>query len=413
MTNPADVFRLYCFQRDELRKSSSVQVHSEVSPFKSITGAPFTANTMLRLLEVDEITLKQLGNSDIVARTLTDAFAHKLRTRNIELRVSYKDFKGKNHDFLVKPPQFRGSEMDVEKLETEFGEIEFCFYHTPRPMQSPNILVQHKGVYSLPLTNFFKLKVIGKAVEDLFARGYFEGVIKLGFCELDAARACFRNDVHLKVFVQAVESFAETILRPIVTQLDQEGREERHKRIADGLLKKVRNYFERHPHHLPPTIKSFILKPKGSEEKGFAVPGSGNSDKTKKKEAATRPKLAKDAFKKQRQRNAEASASGNPSKKKEPRVMVLDEGLGLQMVYPDADEGFAWHSRTYTGLIQINTANNDFLDAERRGQTKLSEYMFLLLKKELTCSSLPPINAQIFGDAFEKSFMPLWRASLD
>lgn len=409
-------FHLFSFSREELKKNKGILVHSEeVSVRGSLPGAPFTAYTMLRLLDVDELTLQQLRNQDVISRTLTDAFGNKLRARKVELRVSYVDFKGKRSDFLVKPPQFRGMPMEPDKQDTEFGEVEFHFFHSPRPVSTPSILVQHQGVYSIPLVNFFKLKILGKEVEEIFTRGYFEGEIKLGFCEITPDRSRFAQNHQLKVFVQAVETFVANVLRPLVEQLDQEGREERHKRIADQLLKKVRHYFEKHPNALPATMKSFLVGSGGGIESANWTGGSSTTKptdpKVKKKSETPKPEpLPKDAFKKQR---AKSAATGGTQKKPTPRILVLDNGLGLNMVYPDAAEGFSWHSRTESGVIEINAANNEFLDAERRGQTKLSEYMFLLLQKELTCASLNPMDAQSFGRGFESSFMTFWRASFD
>ena len=415
--NPVDVYRLYSFERTQLKKSSAIELQSEeAKSYKSVPGAPFTAYTMVRLLDVDELTLKQLGNSDVISRTMTDAFGTKLKARKIELRFSYVDFKGKRREFLVKPQQFRGMQMDSEKYDTEFGEVEFHFFHSPRPVHQPSILVQHQGVHGIPLVNFFKMKILGREIEDLFARGYFEGEIKLGFCEMQPSKAAFVQNHQLSVFVQAIESFAADILRPLVEQLDEEGRAERHKRIADALLKRVRSYFQKHTSYLPPIMKSFIAKLEDSGSSDEATRLSGGfpkpEAKPKKKAEAPQPKpLEPNAFTKQRKKSA---ATGGAPKKREPRVVVLDDGLGLEMYYPDAnEEGMLWHSRTTDGVIQINAANSEFLEAERRGQTKLSDYMFLMLNKELACASLNPTDAKTFGTAFEKSFMNFWRASLD
>jgi hypothetical protein len=425
-----DPYRLYAFNRSELKKSDELQVHCEVLSIKSITGAPFQARTMVRLVDMDEMTLKQLGDHALIQRTLTEAFASKLKSHNVNLRVAYKDFKGKLHDFNVKPPQYRGTPMEPEKYDTEFGEVEFVFFHSPKPLVAPVLLVQHQGVFSIPLKTFFMYRVWGREVEEIFSRGYFEGEIRLGFCEMNPSRTGFEPGHQYKVFIQAVESFVADVLRPIVEQLDQEGRTERHRRIADSLLKRVGDYFRKHPSYLPPVLHSLVVKPGGKGITAPAVPlgGSGagatcvlkpivppklTPSAKAKAEGLSQP-LPGDTFKRQRAKSQAAKAAG-VKPKREPRILEIGDGLGLQIISPDAnEEGFSWHSRiSPNGLIQINAENDEFLTAERRGQTKLYDYMSLLLCKELSVASLNPIDARSFGNAFEKSFMNFWRAPLD
>jgi hypothetical protein len=408
-----DTYLKYSLDREELKKEKGIQVHCEPYPSKTITGAPFVARTMLRLQDVDEISLKQLGDQDTIRRTLTEAFSNKLKSRNVDLRVQYRDFKNKYHDFVVKPQQYRGAAMEPEKYDTEFGEVEFVFYHSPKPVEKPVLLVQHLGVFSMPLINFFKMRILKKEVEDLFSRGYFEGEIRLGFCQVNAARVAFVPGHELKVFVQAVDSFVTDILRPLVEQLDQDGRAEKHRQIAERLVEKVLGYFRKHPSFLPPTMKSFLPRTDGGEG---GVVGPGGFKKTApptRKKPEPKPPLPPDAFKKQREQSK--ATGGTAKKKREPQIRDLGEGLSLTFASPDANEdGFLWHSRlSEEGLIQINNSNTEFLEAEKRGQTKLSEYLSVLLQKELTCASLNPLDARTFGNAFEKNFMVFWRVSLD
>ena len=105
------------------------------------------------------------------------------------------------------------------------------------------------------------------------------------------------------------------------------------------------------------------------------------------------------------------------SKDKKPKenkpLVELRNGLAIQVINPENEEGFLWHSRlSPQGIIQVNAMNTDFTEAERRGQTILFRYILLLLQKELTCASLAPMDNKIFNQSFEKTFLNFWKSSL-
>lgn len=413
-------FCAYTFDRKELEKGDEVNVYAEQLSLKQIDReCPFVANSLLRLIDVAEITLKQLGDQETIERTLREAFNTKLRLNNIELRVSYWNFKNKRHDFLVKPVAYRGAEMEIVKQETPCGSVDFAFFHNSNPINNPSILVQHQGVYSIPLVNFFKMKILPTKIEHLFLKGYFEGEIRLGFCTVNGSRSAFEHDNDLKIFVEAVVAFAEDVLKPIIEQFEQADREERWKRIAEGVLKTMRSYFQKNPALVPPSLKTMVFKlsEKLSDEDemtgvGIRKPGSNSIPPKKKTE---RPPLPPDALKKQKGESEQKKrTSGATTGKPKGKVIDFSEGLGIQFIHPDPEtDGFIWHSRTSNnGVIQINIVNNEFLEAEKRGQTVVSRYLMTLLHKELTCASLAPVDAQSFDAGFELMMEHFWRSSL-
>ena len=185
----------YTFDRAELTKGRNVTLQSEAVQFKSVKGAPFLASTMLRIVEVDSGILRQLGDKNMIERTLREAFNAKLRGGKIALRVAYRNTKNQTSDFVVKPTRFQGTALEPVDYDTEYGEVTFEFYHSHEPLKDPSILVLHQGVYSIPLTNFFKLRILPQELEPLFTKGYFEGEIRWAF--VSSIRRAWRSNTTL------------------------------------------------------------------------------------------------------------------------------------------------------------------------------------------------------------------------
>lgn len=406
-------FYRFTFDRSELEKSKNVHVYPELLPIKEIRGGHFSPTSLLKLHGVADISLKQLRDQETIEKTLREAFNTKLRSRNIELRVSYRDAKNKRHDFHVKPIAYRGAKMESVQIDTPYGYIEFAMFHSPNPLEKPTVLVQHQGTYFMPLSNFFKMKILPQSIEYLFNRGYFEGEIKLGFCTINGDRSAFEHNKEFSAFVDAVTSFAEDVLKPLTERFEQTDREERLKRIAEGVLKRMKDFLSRRPDLVPPQFRSLISKSatgKGVENKDTSSVFTRLSKKKK------REPLPPDALKKQKGESEEKRkrAAGNGNGKEKRRIIEAVEGLGIQFVHPDPEiDGFKWHSRTSSeGVIQINIANNEFLEAEKRGQTVLGRYFTTLLHKEMTCASLSPHESDVFNAGFELMLEQFYMASI-
>ncbi len=397
----SEPLHVYTLPRSELAKQAGIELQIETVSFKNIKGAPFPATTQLRIVHVDEGVLRQLGDKDTIERTLREAFNAKLKNDNVKLRVAYRNLKGQISEFFVKPTKFRGAPLDSVEYETEYGAVTFEFFHSHEPLKNPSILVLHQGVYSVPLGNFFKRSILPTEFQALFDKGYFEGEIRLGFCELNSSRDVFQNGDELTSFVGAIESFCREILKPLLDQFEQSDRKKVLKQIAESVLKRMQQFLNKNPNLLPPNLKAFLAKRRPGEVE------EDEEDETVSESEPHKP-LPKDILKQQRKKTRE----GTPPVKK-PMVKLRGEGLAIQIVNPEAEEGFLWHSRLTTrGVIQLNAMNNEFTEAERRGKTVLHRYMSLLVQKELTCASLTPHESEIFNNGFEKTFLTFWKASL-
>ncbi len=438
----------YSFNRSELEKRDDVRVHAEELDFKNPTGAPFPATTLLKLTSVDRTALRQLSDKETIETTLQEAFSPILRTRNVQIRIAYRNFKGETADFKIVASKFRGMAMEEIDVETKYGPITFAFHHSPTPLDKPTILVEHRGVYALPLSNFFMLRILPRELETIFAKGYFEGEIRLGFCEINGQRSAFKNSPELEVFVNEVESFAKDTLEPLVTNLEASGREEKLKRVLDKVVSEMQKYLRMNPNLLPPSLRALDFKagdpvPGGDGDEAIQSNTSGTPDgkkpptpgpKEPTEEPGTPPKprtpgtpdpdpepeedipvkdLKPDALKKQRAKSQKVKKDGERPKTQRPPVRASVGRLQVVLVPPKADESFAWHSRFVDpGYIQVNILNEKFSDAERRGETVLRKYVRLLVHKELTCASLAPHDSQVFSNGFERTFLSYWKSSL-
>jgi|TARA_B100002003_G_C14140243_1_gene548313 hypothetical protein len=410
-----DKLKVFTFERQELEKGSGIHLTCEYLPFTGIHGPPFKANTVLKLSGIDKTTLRQMGDKETVESTLREAFNAKLHSKRITLKVSYRSSGGQAKVFFVKPTKYRGLCMDPVEYETEHGYVVFQFFHSPHTVNSPSVIVEHQGVYSLPLKNFFLLRILPKEIEHLFLSGYFEGEIRLGFCEINGSRSAFTHNSELQAFIKTVEAFADEVLRPMIEQFELADREERLRRVAEGVLRKIRSFLNKHPNLLPTSLKSVILRQEQEEEPDVDGEG-GRSKKTGQekhpKKRGERKPLDPNALERQRDKSR-AIKAGVVTPKRKKTIVETTEGLAIQLIHPDAEDGFNWRSRTTTkGVIQINIVSSEFLETERRGQTELSRLMLLLVQKELTCASLPIGECEAFDRAFEGTFLSLWRSSL-
>jgi hypothetical protein len=301
---------------------------------------------------------------------------------------------------------FRGAKLDPVKYDTPFGYVEFELFCSPAPLDNPKILVQHKGVYAIPIFILFKLKQLPPDIEEIFLRGYFEGLIKLPFCTTNPGRTGFELNEELTCFADTVRTFALEVLKPIIENFEEEGRLDKYRRIAESVLKRLTELFKHEPSMIPAKLRSFIEASSGPAVK---------SEIPQIKIPLPRPPIPRTILQDQiREIKEEKTKPAGPrEERKEPKTIKPKAGISLQFVLPGGEEEFNWRSRlSPEGIIQINAGNTDFRRAEMLGVNKLDDYVLLLVLKEFTCASTGPVEAKIFSDGFEGIFMKFWKVKL-
>lgn len=395
-----DRFRVYTLDRNKFRDRPDVSLEAEAYPGSTVMkSVGFNPSAIVRLRNVNAVALKRLHDIDSIVRCLADAFSSKIRTRGIEVRVSYRDLKNRRSETRVQPVTFRGTPMPPEEWVTPPGKVIFELTCSPTPIPHPAILIDHRG-YTLPLSNLFKLRQLDPETEKIFSRGFFEGTIRLSFCTLNSARHSFEWDKELEHFVTAVHDFAVDILEPLIEGFEDQERESKYKRVSDAIMKKMADFFKINPSLFPDKLKSFITRSGGSE----SVVGSRVKVPVLRPKPTVPPTLIRDQVEKRRRRGS--------APRKKGRTIRPKEGIGLIYVVPDEASGFNWHSRTTPeGLIEVNTANPDLIQADLLGVSKLTDYVAVLVENEFTCALLEPAAAKLFHDRFEDTFLRFWKAT--
>ncbi len=410
-SKPASIW-VHRLEKSELAKRDGISLHSEPFQGKEITNKlHFKPNVMLWLRGVSDIAMARLSNIKLIERSILDAYNPILRTRGVDVRIVYKkDARSTAQEYLVKPVLYRGDLLQSVKEQTPLGEVEFAFYYSAEPhKEHQRVYVLHQGVNTMPLHNFFMRSLLDDDVKNVINRGFFDGEIRLGFCTVNPGKDSFQLDDQCQVFASVVKDFVMGVLKPIIDNFDQSERSDKLNRIALGVLKKIQLLFKENPHLIPPRLRAMSKASVGSvteEEETSKVSTPGGRKR----------KLSKTALVDQAATHKKNKASGIPvGKRDKDQVMASKPRPGLQVdfVYPKSEEEQSWHSRiSPAGIIEINSGHLDFVRSELVGQNKVSEYLFMLILKELVVVGEDPTTGNSFGNIFERRFMALWKANL-
>ncbi len=188
----------------------------------------------------------------------------------------------------------------------------------------------------------------------------------------------------------------------MIERVEDENREEKYRKVSDDVLKKISSFYQNHP--------DILRDVEPTEGRQTPVP-------EKKPKIPVEQVVRKQRENREQERRKQPSASKSDSKKPEqPRMGKLSRlpgsTLSIEFVLPQEEHGINWHSHREGSVVQVNVQNSDFGFAERLGMSRLKDYIFLLLQKELTCASLESSSARLFTDRFEDTFMALYRAGL-
>jgi len=403
--NNLDKFRVYWLDKAEIRGSANVDLNIEDwQPKKVASNLPFDVSAMVELNSITEMALRRLSDLAGLERYINDELGRKIAKNKVEVKLNYRDQRGKKTERIIKPLEFRGVRMEPEIYETKFGPIAFEFFYTDKPAEKPRILIEHRKTYTMSLFNLFLRKQLDEKAAVVYQRGFFEGIIKVDFCALAPSRDCFEWNAELETLSGILSRFAIEVLKPVIEHMEDEQRKEKYQHISGVVLKMVMELFKKEPHLIPLKFRRYLSE---------RVLGDKNSDGKKARKKRAKNKIGPDVLRTQREKIEKNQQT------KEKTVVVdsgnkkSEEGFELRYVSPSEETGFMWHSKTATdGIVEINSGHKDFRSAERLGTTRLTEYIFILFQKELTCGSLEDAASRIFCEHFEKEFLGFYRAAL-
>lgn len=398
--NSFDEFRVYYFDKEDIKNDPNAGWKVEKWPAKTLTqNLSFTPSTMVELSGITEMALRHLADLPGLERVITDAFNRKISKDKVEVKLIYRDTKGKTTERKVKALGFSGMRMDPVEYDSERGKVEFDFFYSNKPQENPRVLIEHKGTYSINLFNLVFRKQLSEEIAEIYRKGYFEGLIKLPFCTLAPSRDSFEWDNELSEFLSIIERFAKNVLEPLIEAIEDAKRQDRYQQISDAVLKKLSELFKSYPKLFPPRFHTninvdVIKRPKkngGKKERRESI--NKNSLKEQKVKSETNKKTT----------DQPVLATGNK----------LKEGLLIRYEPATGEGGTKWRSRTMPeGIIAVNILHSDYRAAEKLGKSRSVDYVFTLVVKELTCGSLESTGSRIFSEQFENIFMNYWRANL-
>lgn len=405
-----DPFRYYSLSKARVANKEEVSIEVEIKQEQVLSSrCGFNPSAFVNLRTVNTDALLRLNDLDNLARTLIDAFHQPLKSKKISIRINYVDNKGKHTTKQVEPAQFRGIPVDTEVVETTFGNVVFELFCSYYPLDNSRILI-HNHEYSIPFQNLFFRKQLDPKLERIWQKGYFEGSIKLPFCTINAQRDAFEWNEQFSAFVKAVEEYTSDVLEHIVSRIEDATKSERYEKITEQVTRKISELFRKHPNLKPDALKELegaVFK-ESSQSTNIKLKPTEKVQKIVKKVADERTERKERKLQDKSKKPEKIANILSDEKKEETKKNRLCE-----IVLPRSDDRLDWHSRiTDENVIQINALHNDFTRAESLGMTKLTEYVGILVEKELTCMVLNPITAKAFSEQFENIFLAYWRANL-
>jgi hypothetical protein len=147
-------------------------------------------STMVLVQQIEPSALRSLRRLDepsiVVAEAIADTFSAKMISQGVKITVKVIGQDKIPCSTIVKPRQFPGDQETVT-IKTKSGKVEFEMYKTLIPQKNPQIMVEHQGLFSFPLSN---MSDIWMGVQDTLGSGHLQGIA--------AAEILLRSNPHLR-----------------------------------------------------------------------------------------------------------------------------------------------------------------------------------------------------------------------
>ncbi len=398
-----DVFRVFSLSKEDLR-GDEIKLHCKEYPDSEIpVKLPFIASTMVQISNVNELAMRQLADIEEIERILVSSFFEVIDSGKVHITLAHIDKKGIRTERQVKAVRFRGAKLKKETVKTRYGEIVFDMYYSPKPLKDPLILIEHKKVTNVPLSNLWHRKQLSNELKSIYLSELFEGTIHVSFCTLSPARDSFEWDNALETFIAAVETYANETLCPYVDNYDEEAREERYQKISKAVSDRMTQFLKDNPSLIPESLRASSGRSKNLTPEEAVITILGTRDTKPKTKPATKPISPSTT--------PTTQVKNKPTKKSHAIKSNKGSYIPFEYHYPTEEEGFNWHSRVTSGSILVNIANTDWVAAETAN--KSVDYVSILVQKELTLALMSDtFSKEKFNEIFESTFMKFWRANL-
>lgn len=358
----------------------------------------FHVSTVYRAEGVSKPAMRQLQDLAAIARHLEGKFAPHILEKKIQICVS-----NGAKEVEVKPTVFPGDPI-VTKYVTEYGEVEFEMYVSPKVSRQLGVSVLHgktaDSIYSLPIAPFLDL---GPAIREVMTSGYVHGMIRVPFCTLTADRDEFVLDEELEAFWEVLDEWAKTIGQQLLNEIHQDRRDLRIAKVLLNALGKVEKLLKGDPD----LAKLF---------KGLVTAGHARSNgKPETEEARSKPYAPrnpkedveeKESPGKQKERKGLTHSSLRNAGGSRRRVVGKQSGIQVDYRVPGPEESRNWRVKREGEIFVFNAVHPDWQAVEGDEGAHTSYVLHLLLKEVslVEAGDLVP-DHEAFDFAFEEYYL--------
>lgn len=407
----SNYFSVTVDQKDFRNNEHPELVINEFAPgfsHQSKTKVSFKPTTSVLLKWVNKSAFKELSNLDSLAEYLGDYFSEVIAQKGVNLLLIFKNSAGTIATVQVRPREFPGTKQKELSIITSFGPVSFEIYTTLKPISKYKIYVAHSTGSKFLLK---KMENLWRQVGDVLGSGFYQGIIRCGFCELRADREGFESGVREDAFIEAVIKYVQENCEPYLAEMKNYSRHERYAQVIKNTVDYLDLFIKNNPEvKLQLGLQGLVS--------GSHI-GAENGDPTDELFRQRAPRF--DEIPKLTGQNAKPS----PPKKENKQMMhpayphptgrhkkKIKGQQGISIGYKEADDttGYSWRTRVDEGTIFFNISHEDWRNAEDKSNYALQQYVNLHTIKELSILMAPEHQAKQFRDVFEKyvtQFSPL------
>jgi hypothetical protein len=339
---------------------------------------------------------------DVICSSIASAFRSKIKETGIEVKVSIILDGKVSRSRIVTPLEYPGRRKFIEiPTAHEKGNVSFEMFLTTKPQRSPQLLVDHRGVWQFPLKNLD----IWSAVSSVFDSGYIQGTIRVDFCELLKNRKGFEWSEELELLNDAILSFVIHHAGGWVEKLKQEKDLDKFEDVARNVLASIMDsrILEEFPDLLDHVFRGSISTGHTGVDVGDDVTRV-NTHRRGPKSADSKPRRKKGEERNQLH-NGVSSTTGT-------RRRSVKGQNGLQIINGDwvGNRAKLGTEGEEAGRIVINVMHSDYISAANKGGlATLNNYVGHLVYGLLSASlSATPELGDLFWREYEETFMGLF-----
>ena len=372
--NSTSPYIKYTLDSSQFVKASGIEVHYEEMKVSDIGSSILGVKTSTKVIlyDVEKSIINQLiaGREELLSSIQT-SFNEKIKQLNINFVIICRCLDGNTHTIEVKSREFRGTEQEAVSINTDFGKIIFKMFLNPKPVNKPVIRISYKDPedgkrYGFPVSMITTGRTkTTPETRGFLEKGYFEGSIEVGFCNMLPDRGGFVDNAQYKTFVFTVDSFVKDVLKKVIENIELEQSDDRLREVGDKVLGRFREYFKKHP--------AFVEKVSNKLSSMLALDGSGTGEPAswtplpKKKKSSKTPRRT--MVSEQRDKDQTEKEKVNNSRRVTPNA-----GIGIVFVYPSDEESFNWQYRFRAGLLEFNCAEDGFVHCSSKNSSLLEDY---------------------------------------